>query len=196
MRHERPINPPVAPVPDRLDGETQTAASPETATIGLLVVEQQPVSLLGIRRLLHETDVEVLAEVSDAATAVDVAACRQPDVILIDLEVGAAPVIRAIAAAAPEARVVVLARSAEDRRITPALRAGACGCLVVGASDEIITAVRAAARGESYISGLIAGQPPVERPLDAAVAVARLTPRELEVLRLLARGWENSRIGE
>jgi DNA-binding NarL/FixJ family response regulator len=147
MRHERPVNHPLAPVGDRRHGAPEVAASGRPATIGLMVVEQQPVSLLGIRRLLHETDVEVLAEVFDAAAAVDVAARRHPDVILIDLEVGAASLIRALSAAAPEARVVVLARSADDHRIAPALRAGACGSLVVGAGEEIIAAVRAAARG-------------------------------------------------
>jgi DNA-binding NarL/FixJ family response regulator len=198
MRHERPIDHSVAPVPDSLHGEPGIAAPGDAATIGLMVVEQQPVSLLGIQRLLHETDVEVVAEVSDAASAVDVAARRHPDVILIDLEVGPTAVIRAITAAAPKARVVVLARRAEDDRIAPALRAGACGCLVVGVSDEIVAAVRAAARGEPYLSAAVAGHllPQVRGRSDAAVAAARLTPRELEVLRLLARGWDNTRIGK
>jgi DNA-binding NarL/FixJ family response regulator len=194
MRHERPSNDSFAPVPDRLHGEPEMAAPRRPAAIGLMVVEQRPVSLLGIRRLLHETDVEVLAEVSDARTAVDVAARRHPDVILIDLEVGAASMIRAITAAAPEARVVVLAHSAEDQRIGPALWAGASGCLVAGASDELIAAVRAAARGESYVSAAIAGQ--LAPPDHGTVAAARLTPRELEVLKLLARGWDNTRIGQ
>lgn len=195
MRHERPTHDSAAPISGLCD-EPRPAVARRPAMISLMVVEQEPVALLGVQRLRHESDAEVLAEVSDAATAIEVAARRHPNVIIMDLAIGAASVIRAITAAAPEARVVVLARSAEDRRIAPALRAGACGCLVVGATDEIIAAVRAAAQGESYMSSLIARPPEVPRPRDASVEGARLTPRELEVLRLLARGWDNARIGK
>jgi DNA-binding NarL/FixJ family response regulator len=198
MRHERPTDNPVSSLPDGVQNEPEAAVPHRPALIGLMVVGHQPVSLLSIRRLLHETDVEVVAEVSDAATAVDVAARRQPDVILIDLEVGTASVIRAITAAAPKTRLVVLARSAEDHRTLSALAIGACGCLVAGATDDIIAAVRAAARGELFVSAAIAEQlvRQVRKQMDGDVAAETLTPREIEVLRLLARGWDNARIGE
>jgi DNA-binding NarL/FixJ family response regulator len=164
-----------------------------------MVIEHHPVSLLGVRGLLHETDVEVVAETSEPATAAELATDRRPDVILMDLDVGASAVIRTITASAPSVRVVVLARDPDDPKIFPALAAGASGCLTGGPStNEILAAVRAAARGESVVSASVArrvvGQ--VRKRQNGEVAAVGLTPRELEVLRLLARGWDNARIGE
>jgi DNA-binding NarL/FixJ family response regulator len=199
MRHERPPDQHVVPLPDDLRANPDVSEGRVAGAISLMVVEQHPVSLLGVRRLLRETDVEVVAETSDAVTAVALADDRHPDVILMDLDVGPAAVIRTITASAPAPSVIVLARNADDPAILPALAAGASGCLAGGPStDEIVGAVRAAARGESVVSASVAGQMVrrVRDRLDGDVAATGLTPRELEVLRLLARGWDNARIGE
>lgn len=195
MRHERPTDHPDTG-PDEVGAEAERGVRPRANPIGLMVVEEHRVSLLGVRRLLHEADVEV----ADAATALDLAARRQPHVILMDLTLGPASVVQAITTSAPDTRVVVLARSADDPGILPALAAGACGCVVGRAPiGEILDAVRAAARGESTVSASVAGQlvrQVRDHPVDGFLTAARLTPRELEVLRLLARGWDNAQIGQ
>jgi DNA-binding NarL/FixJ family response regulator len=109
--------------------------------------------------------------------------------------------IRRLAVLAPRTRALVVSGSAEDESIMGALLAGACGYIVKSAAvDEIAQAIRTAAHGGSIVSPAVASQllehvrhnqPPLSL---AAQPVGQLTPRESEVLRLLAAGLENSEI--
>jgi two-component system, NarL family, response regulator LiaR len=201
MRQERPPDPSVAPSSGLLAAGTAVSEERADRAISVMAVEHSPVPLLDVRRLQHAPGVNLVAETSDGATAVEVAAELRPDVVLmdVDLDVPAPAVIRAITASLPGVCVVALARDPDDPRIMSALAAGACGCLAGDVSTEdILAAVRAADRGESVLSVSVARQlvSHVREEVDGDMATAGLTPRELQVLRLLARGWDNARIGE
>jgi DNA-binding NarL/FixJ family response regulator len=121
-----------------------------------------------------------------------------PQVILIDLDScsTALEAIRLMAASAPQSRVVVLFAS-DDFDVPGALAAGACGCVLKRTStNEILAAIRAAARGELVIAPRVIERLIRQMRQEARVAsdAIQLTPRELETLDLLARGWDNARI--
>jgi two-component system nitrate/nitrite response regulator NarL len=160
----------------------------------------------GLRDLLAEHEIEVAGEAEDASEAVVLAAEKKPSVVLTEINLpgganGLMDMTRRLRFASPESRVVVLTVSADAEQIADAIHAGACGYLLKDASvDDIVRAVRAAARGESMLSPRIAAwvlarlreaSPPPDRPEDLT---ARLTVREREVLRLMALGMDNHAI--
>ena len=145
-----------------------------------------------------------MGEASRGDEAVRIVGELAPDVIVMDLNM---PVLdgvratRAIVAASPLTRVVVLTVSDEDADVTDAILAGACGYLLKDASiDELVAGIRAAAVGESLVSPHIAAK--VLQQLrasradaDAAETIrAELSDREIEVLKLVASGLENTEI--
>lgn len=201
MPPERPPERSVVPSPEALGDVSDSADHAATRPITLMIIGRRHVSLRSVRPLLDRGGVELVAETSNAATVVDLAVDRRPDVILmeINMEVGESSLIRAISSAVPTTSVVVLADDADDPRILSALAEGASGCLAGNPStDEILASVQAAARGASVISAPVARQMVghVRERLDGGMAATGLTSRELEVLRLLARGWDNARIGD
>ncbi|HRA49717.1 response regulator transcription factor [Actinotalea sp.] len=165
-------------------------------TVRIVVVDDHPVVRAGIVGLLAgEPDLEVVGEASDGAAALDVVAQQRPDVVLMDLRM---PVLDGVAAterllvAHPAVRVVVLTTYETDGDILRAVEAGATGYLLKDTPrDDLVEAVRAAARGETVLA------PSVARRLVAQVRHSgdRLTPRELEVLAGVARGGSNAQIG-
>jgi DNA-binding NarL/FixJ family response regulator len=198
MRHERPPEQSVAPSAEALGDHPAAPEHSASGPIRLMVLGRRAGSLPSVR-LLRTHGVEIVAGPATAAT-VELIVERRPDAILLEInvDVGAASVIRAITSAVPAVGVVVLAGDPDDPRILSALAAGASGCLAGDPSaDELLAAVRGAARGESVISAAVARQVVghVRERLDGDLAASGLTSRELEVLRLLARGWDNARIG-
>ncbi|MFD5828289.1 response regulator [Lentzea sp. NPDC060358] len=171
--------------------------------IRVLIVDDQQLVRAGLRMLCESApDVEVAGEAADGAEAVDQAARGRPDVVLMDLRM---PVVDGIAATRrilardPRARVVALTTFDDDEHLYPALAAGAHGFLVKdSAPEELLAAVRRAAAGEQPFS------PGVLRRLVSRVVRAErapdppggLTPRELEVLVLLAEGLGNQEIAD
>jgi DNA-binding NarL/FixJ family response regulator len=159
----------------------------------LLAVEQS-MSRAGLRSFLGDApDVVVTAEVDKAEAALDLIQREPPDVALLDLAIPdpeLAGAIRSIAAARPAVKVVVLAAPRERDRILAAVEAGAAGCLFrESGPEQLLNGVRAVARGESPLSleaalALLGGR--VEKP--------PLTPRERQVLTLVARGLANKQI--
>ena len=161
--------------------------------IRLLIVDDHPVVRDGLTSMFaRDPEFEVLGEAADGAEAVRLAEALRPDVILMDLRmpgldgVGAT---RALAERAGEARVLVLTTYDTDSDVLPAIAAGATGYLLKDASrDELVRAVRAAARGEAVLApsaaALLMGR--VRRP-----APGPLSPREVEVLHLVAAGATN-----
>ena len=152
--------------------------------------------------LLEERGIEVVGEAALAADAIRLAAEIGQCVVLMDLSMPGMSGIEAVqrlAAAAPLARALALTVLADDQHVIEALLAGACGYVVKDATiDEIVEGVRAASRGEAMISPRIASRL-VHRLREPETVEARLTggdltPRELEVLELLARGLDNSEI--
>lgn len=163
------------------------------ASIRIIIADDHPVVRDGLRGLfIGETDIEVVGEVGNGRDAVEMAAALAPDVVLMDLrmpEVDGVSAIRSMADRSIPARVLVLTTFDTDRDVLAAIEAGATGYLLKDAPrDELLRAVRAAARGETVLAPSVGAKlaDRVRRPVREA-----LSERELEVLKLVAGGSSN-----
>lgn len=166
--------------------------TPASAPIRLLLVDDHPVFRAGLVSLLKlESDVIVVGQAASGAAALRMWEHCRPDVCLLDLsmpDVSGIETLRRIRAGKTEARVLILTSSESAADADEALAAGACGFVVKNAEhDAILAAIRAIHRGER---GIRRGIP------TAAVQDEILSPRELEVLRLLRDGYDTTAIGE
>jgi DNA-binding NarL/FixJ family response regulator len=165
--------------------------------IRVLVADDHPIVRGGIVALLSAAgDIEVVGEASGGLEAVDLAAALSPDVILMDLRMpgldGDAATAR-ILAHRPEARVLILTTYETDASILTAIEAGASGYLLKAApQEEILAGVRSVARGDVALAPAIAALL-VKRVAKPAVT---LSPREREVLALVAQGDSNPTIAK
>jgi NarL family two-component system response regulator LiaR len=169
--------------------------------IRVLIADDHAVVRQGLRTFLDlQDDIDVVGEASDGEEAVAAAAQHAPDVVLLDLVmpgldgIGA---LRRLRDAAPAARVIVLTSFGEDERLFTALRAGATGFLLKDVEPaELVRAIRTAHAGQSTLSPAVAARVIEELASGGGQrgAVGELTPRELEVLCLIARGNSNKRI--
>lgn len=166
-------------------------------TVHILIVDDHPVVRFGLRGMLEAyDDLRVVGEASSGDEAIALAAATRPDVILMDLRMpgtdGATATAR-IRREHPGIRVLVLTTYEGDADIMPAIEAGATGYLLKDTPIGTLTdAIRAAARGETVLA------PPVAARLVThmqAPAGEQLTPREVQVLGLVASGLSNSEIG-
>ncbi|MFY7065455.1 response regulator [Nocardiopsis changdeensis] len=162
----------------------------------LFLVDDHPIVRAGLAALFEgEEDIEIVGEAADGTDAVRLIGLRSPNVVLMDLRLeggldGVAVTERVLALPAPP-RVLVLTTYENDGDIMRALDAGASGYLLKDSPPErLFEAVRAAARGETVLSPHVAARL-VRRVRDPRPAV---TPRELEILRLLAKGAGNREI--
>jgi len=161
--------------------------------IRVLVVDDYPVVRSGLVALLSgDGDIVVVGESADGAEAVALAASLEPDVVLMDLRMpvmdGATATAAITAAGGP--KVLVLTTYDTDGDILRAVEAGATGYLLKDTPrDELVAAVRAAARGETVLAPMVAAT--LMRQVRSG---DQLTPRELEVLALVARGRSNGEI--
>ncbi len=166
--------------------------------IRVLVADDHAVVRAGIVALLAaEPGIEVIGEAVDGEHAVELALSLRPDLVVIDVRMpkltGDVATAR-IRERAPEVRVLVLTTYESDASILSAIEAGASGYLLKAApAEELIAGVRSVAAGEVALSPTIAAQL-VARMREPAPAA--LTPRETEVLRLVADGLSNREIGE
>ncbi|WP_033322741.1 response regulator [Actinomadura atramentaria] len=163
-----------------------------------MVVDDHPMWRDAVARDLAEAGHEVVATAGDGRTAVRVAPAARPDVLVVDLQlpdISGVEVTRRLAAADPPVRVLVLSASGEQQDVLDAVKAGATGYLLKSAGRaEFLDAVRRTAAGDAVftpgLAGLVLGE---YRRLAAAPGGAddgapRLTDRETEVLRLVAKG--------
>ena len=169
--------------------------------IRVLIADDHAVVRQGLRTFLDlQADIDVVGEAADGEEAVAAAAEHAPDVILLDLvmpELDGIGALRRLREVAPASRVIVLTSFGEDERLFAALRAGATGYLLKDVEPaELVRGIRTAHAGQAPLSPAVAARV-VEELASGGGAAARadeLTPRELEVLCLIARGRSNKRI--
>jgi NarL family two-component system response regulator LiaR len=172
--------------------------------ITVLIVDDHAVVRHGIRALLEaEGDCMVVGEAGSGGEAVLLAADLAPDVVLMDLvmpEMDGVTATRLLKRQSPRSQVIVLTSYHQDEHIFPAIRAGALSYLLKSAGlDELLSAVRKAARGEAVLHPHVAARMVQEltgAAGEGAALYAALSEREREVLRLIAGGLSNARIAE
>jgi DNA-binding NarL/FixJ family response regulator len=170
--------------------------------IRVLLADDHGLFRAGIRALLHTVgDIETVAEASDGREALRLVATRHPDVVLMDIMMPGLNGLDAaarIARAFPRTRVVILSMNADGDSVLRTLRAGAIGYLVKTAEPaELGMAIRAAARGERFLSAAVSGHVVdacLKRLDREETSLARLTPRQREVLQLVAEGHTSKEI--
>jgi DNA-binding NarL/FixJ family response regulator len=174
--------------------------------IKILLVDDQPLFREGLCTLLSvHPDFEVVGEAANGAEAIRLARSLLPLVVLMDLQM---PVLDGVAATRrlheeqPECRVIVLTTFDEDELVFDGVRAGAVGYLLKDApSEKLAEAIRVAARGETFLQPSVAAKVVAEfaRLSRKTVATANpviesLSEREIEILRLIAKGASNREI--
>ena len=173
-------------------------------SVRVLIADDQELVRTGFRMILKaEPDIDVVGEAADGAEAVELARRLRADVVLMDIRM---PVVdgleatRRLVAASGDTRVLILTTFDLNEYVYEALRAGASGFLLKDApAAQLVTAVRVVASGEALFAPSItrrliaefARRPPLNNKPER---MQELTPRELEVLRLVARGLSNAEI--
>ncbi len=169
--------------------------------IRVLIADDHNLVRQGIRALLERADdIQVVAEAADGLEALELAFEFRPDVLVLDVgmpNLSGTQTLEHLGRASPQTQAVILSMYSDEALVRQALRSGARGYLLKNSiKEELILAVRAAARGEIYLSPPVSNvlvdgfldQPADNGPLDA------LTPREREVMKLIAEGQTNAGI--
>ncbi|MFC6696707.1 response regulator [Nocardioides daphniae] len=174
--------------------------------VRVVIADDQELFRRGLTMLLsQEPDIEVVGEASDGVAATDMAMALAPDVVLLDVRMPKRTGIeacRAIKEATPSAKVIMLTVSDEEADLYEAVKGGAAGYLLKDSSiEEVAQGVRVVAEGQSLISPSMAVKlidefKQMSRPEHQQGPRLRLTERELEVLRLVAKGMNNREIAK
>ncbi|MEA2828144.1 MAG: two-component system, NarL family, response regulator LiaR [Actinomycetota bacterium] len=175
------------------------------AVIRVLVVDDHPIVRQGLRSYLSRREgIEVVGDAGDGESAVALTADLRPDVVLMDLAMpgmGGLAAIREVVALELGARILVLTSFSSEDQVLPAIQAGAAGYLLKDASpEEVESAIRAVHAGEGRLdpslAAVVMAAAAGRTRTDEDEGLARLTPRETEVLRLLGQGLSNRALAE
>ncbi|HET6634352.1 MAG TPA: response regulator transcription factor [Streptomyces sp.] len=190
------------------DERPEESRGPRAEPIRVLVVDDHALFRRGLEIVLaQEPDIQVVGEAGDGAEAVDKATDLLPDIVLMDVRMprrGGIEACTAIKEAAPSAKIIMLTISDEEADLYDAIKAGATGYLLKEIStDEVSTAIRAVADGQSQISPSMAAKlltefkAMIQRTDESKLVPApKLTDREVEVLKLVATGKNNRDIAK
>lgn len=172
-------------------------------TIRILIADDHPMMRRGLSALIiSETGLELVGEAADGIEAIQMARSLDPDVILMDLVMprkNGLEAIQEIKQENPQARILVLTSFAEDDKVFPAIKSGALGYLLKDASSrDLIEAIRNVYEGEAFLHPTIARKlmKEIHEPSDLPPTEGPLTAREVEVLKLVARGMSTQEIAE
>jgi DNA-binding NarL/FixJ family response regulator len=171
--------------------------------MNVLLADDHPLFLEGLRNLLVSRGFEVAGTARDGLEAVEKARELRPDLILMDIQMpklDGLKAVRLIKAELPETKVVMLTMSSEDEDLFEAVKSGACGYVLKSQdTDDFFSLLTAAARGEAVLSpGLTTRilREFARRPASETGPDSTLTPRQLQVLTLVARGLTYKEVGE
>jgi len=174
-------------------------------SIRVLIADDHKIMLAGLRSILEkQTDFEVVGEADNGRKAVQMAQGKKPDVVVMDVsmpDLNGIEATKQIIESLPETRVIALSMHSDKRFVMGMLRAGASGYLLKDcASQELANAIDQVARGKKYLSPEITGVVIDDFLLgrgsseEVATAASQLSPREREVLQLIAEGWSTKQI--
>jgi two-component system, NarL family, response regulator NreC len=173
--------------------------------IRILLADDHGVLRAGLKALMdRDKEFHVVAEAWEGDQVLRLATKLQPDVVLLDLNMpgpGNLEITQKILEVAPKTRILILTAHEENGLVRESLKAGASGYVIKRAVEsELLNAIRAVHRGEVYVHPFMMRTllaPPVKEPApEKASERPLLTPRELEVLRLIAQGYTNRQVGE
>jgi two-component system response regulator NreC len=175
--------------------------------IRVLLADDHAVLRAGLKALLAtQSDIEPVGEAGEGGEAVRLTESLRPDVLLLDVTMPGNEqfaALRAVRERVPGVRVLLLTMHEDETILRQALRLGASGYVLKKAAEaELLTAIRAVARGEAFVDpamtkGMIQGYLGTERHKPAAVSQAnRLTTREIEILKLIAEGYANKEVAK
>ena len=168
------------------------------SALRLMIVDDHAIVRQGLRAIIRVTPgLELVGEADDGQAAITLADAVRPDVVLMDLvmpELDGVEATRAIRTASPATKVIVLTSFDDDEKVFPAIKAGAAGYLLKDVRPaELADAIRKASRGEALLASSVAARL-MQEVAGGPPPAATLTDRELEVLRLIARGMSNKLI--
>jgi NarL family two-component system response regulator LiaR len=171
----------------------------------VVICDDQAIVRDGLEMLLKlEPDVEVVGMAEDGAAVVDMVAKKKPDLVLMDLKMpimNGVEATRQIRAKYPEVKILVLTTYDDDEWVFDAIQAGASGYLLKDTPrDDVVKAIRGTVVGKAYVDPSIAGkvlrQASSHQTKPSTLIVSKLTDREIEVLRLVAKGLSNTDIAD
>jgi DNA-binding NarL/FixJ family response regulator len=171
----------------------------------VIICDDQAIVRDGLEMMLKlESDIQIVGLAEDGATAVDLVAQKKPDLVLMDLKMpimNGVEAIRQIRVKYPEVKILVLTTYDDDEWVFDAIKAGASGYLLKDTPrDDVVKAIRGTFTGKSYVDPSVAGkvmrQASSHQTQPATLITRKLTEREIEVLRLIAKGMSNVDISE